>query len=497
MNLFLTIIRYSIKARKQLLLLLLFLVQTAVVAAGLNGGRGTKSSKYDYLLKINSSAIAVVDSNVVVSLQMTALQDVPTAQSVILSPELIDTTTNRQVDFPLIFINSRNQHIYYNRELKDEYPDAMELLKKRGKDLKIDYLRSVKYEPWMKNAVLKIRKLSCACNRKKDRGEEFLDGFEKVKPEIKLFPVYLLPPADKRGKVREEKGSAYLCYVVNKWDILPNYMDNPVELQKIFNSVNFVKSDSDVTINRMVIEGFASPEGACSHNVMLSEKRTQALKDYLKKTGIARDVRMVASGKGENWSGFLEYLNKNYDVPQRSLLLKIAKSSISEDEKERRMRAEAPQGYRYCIDNVFPSLRCTNYTVVYTVRPFSLEESERIFETRPINLSLNEIYRLADKYANNEKKYYEIIRKAYLLYPNDSYINLTMAYLAIKKREADEAAEYLSKVKDCPEKKLNEGLVAYLKGDTGKALKLVEQAQKQGVSQATLQLNEFRNQDVK
>ena len=491
MNIFSTYIRYCIKTRKQLLLLFLLFVQVTVVASNLSIDSGTKPMKYDYLLKINSSAIAVVDSNVVVSLQMTALQDVPTAQSVILSPELIDTTTNRQVDFPLIFINSRNQHIYYNRELKDEYPDAMELLKKKGKNLKIDYLRSVKYEPWMKNAVLKVRKLSCACNRMKDRGEEFLDGFEKEKPEIKLFPVYLLPPADKGDKVREEKGSAYLCYVVNKWDILPNYMDNPVELQKIYNSVNYVKSDSDVTITRMTIEGYASPEGSYSHNVMLSENRTQALKDYLKKTGIAKDVRMVASGKGENWKGFLEYLNKNYDIPQRSILLSIANSSISEDEKEKRMRAEAPQGYKYCLDNCFPSLRCTNYTVVYTVRPFTLEESERIFETRPINLSLNEIYRLADKYASNETKYYEIIRKAYLLYPNDSYINLTMAYLAIKKGEADEAAGYLEKVNDCPEKILNEGLVAYLKGDFEKANLLVQKAQEQGLAEANQQMEEF------
>jgi hypothetical protein len=491
MNIFSTYIRYCIKTRKQLLLLFLLFVQVTVVASNLSIDSETKPMKYDYLLKINSSAIAVVDSNVVVSLQMTALQDVPTAQSVILSPELIDTTTNRQVDFPLIFINSRNQHIYYNRELKDEYPDAMELLKKKGKNLKIDYLRSVKYEPWMKNAVLKVRKLSCACNRMKDRGEEFLDGFEKEKPEIKLFPVYLLPPADKGDKVREEKGSAYLCYVVNKWDILPNYMDNPVELQKIYNSVNYVKSDSDVTITRMTIEGYASPEGSYSHNVMLSENRTQALKDYLKKTGIAKDVRMVASGKGENWNGFLEYLNKNYDIPQRSILLRIANSSISEDEKEKRMRAEAPQGYKYCLDNCFPSLRCTNYTVVYTVRPFTLEESERIFETRPINLSLNEIYRLADKYASNETKYYEIIRKAYLLYPNDSYINLTMAYLAIKKGEADEAAGYLEKVNDCPEKILNEGLVAYLKGDFEKANLLVQKAQEQGLAEANQQMEEF------
>lgn len=201
---------------------------------------------------------------------------------------------------------------------------------------------------------------------------------------------------------------------------------------------------------------------------------------------------MEARGKGENWDGFLKRLRSDRSIPQREKLLSIANANIDPDAKERRMRSEAGQGYTYVLRNIFPSLRCSNYTVVYTVRPFTVEESEVVFETRPINLSLNEIYKLADKYAHDQQKYYSIIRKASLLYPNDTYINLTMAYLAIKKGEADEAAEYLSKVKKCPEKTMNEGLVAYLKGDVEKAIKLVEQAQKQGVKQASVQLEEFK-----
>ena len=106
-------------------------------------------------------------------------------------------------------------------------------------------------------------------------------------------------------------------------------------------------------------------------------------------------------------------------------------------------------------------------------------------------LNLNEIYRLADKYAKNEEKYYSIIRKAYMLYPNDSYINLTMACLAIKKGEADEAEEYLRKVDNSPEKTMNEGLIAWMRGDADKAIQLVEQARQQGVRQAEVQLQEF------
>lgn len=448
---------------------------------------------YEFVMKINHSALAVVDSNVVASLQMTVLQDVPAMQSVVLAPVLVDTLSQRKADLPLIFINSRNQQIWFERHLKDEYPDAIALRKKKGKNLDIDYVRTVKYEPWMDDAVLKLQKKSCACNNQKHRGEMTVARFDREEdvPDVNLYPVYVLPPADNSVKVREERGSAFLTFEVNKWDIKPDYMSNPAELQKIHNSVNLVKNDSDVTIRKMTIEGFASPEGPADRNQMLSENRTEALKSYLQRTNIARGIRIEASGKGENWEGMMNVLRSNTDIPQRSKLLSIANGKGTQDEKERLMRKDAAEGFAYIVKNEFPRLRCTNYTVIYTVRPFTLEESERVFETRPVNLNLNEIYRLADKYAGNREKYYSIIRKAYMLYPNDTYINLTLACLAIKRGNADEAAEYLAKVKDCPEKTMNEGLVAYLTGDLDRAVQLVEQARQKGIRQAEEQLREF------
>jgi hypothetical protein len=67
-----------------------------------------------------------------------------------------------------------------------------------------------------------------------------------------------------------------------------------------------------------------------------------------------------------------------------------------------------------------------------------------------------------------------------------------MAYLELQKSNAKEAAEYLSKVKDCPEKTMNEGIVAYLNGDLKKAILLIEQANNQGLKEAARQLQEFK-----
>jgi hypothetical protein len=49
----------------------------------------------------------------------------------------------------------------------------------------------------------------------------------------------------------------------------------------------------------------------------------------------------------------------------------------------------------------------------------------------------------------------------------------------------------LKKVKNGPEKTLNEGIVAYLKGDLDKAIQLAEQAKSQGLAEAAQQLAEF------
>ena len=52
---------------------------------------------YDYVMKINRAALAVVDSNVVASLHITAIQDVPAMQSVVLVPVLEDTVSTGRI----------------------------------------------------------------------------------------------------------------------------------------------------------------------------------------------------------------------------------------------------------------------------------------------------------------------------------------------------------------------------------------------------------------
>jgi hypothetical protein len=75
------------QAGKWLFLLLLLAYMPAVTATA----QRMTSKSLDYIMTINRSAMTVLEDNVVVSLNMTAIQDVPAMQSVVLMPELEDT----------------------------------------------------------------------------------------------------------------------------------------------------------------------------------------------------------------------------------------------------------------------------------------------------------------------------------------------------------------------------------------------------------------------
>lgn len=475
---------------KTLKLCILLTALCFIDAAAKENKLETAQDNNPYQLEIKDAYIQNMNGTVAVRILFSAKQNVPGHKSVVLVPELTDTVNGFISELPYIQINGRNQHIYYERNSRNKQTEALVVWKKKNKDLTVEYLRSVPYQAWMETSVLRLKTKECNCNISRSENQEYICAFGKQ--TIQLFPTYRVPQPEE-VKRRSESGSAYLCYVVDKTDINPKYMTNPRELEKINKSINIVKNDPYVQIKDMYICGFASPEGDFYHNATLSQKRTESLKELIERSGIIGDINIKAESHGENWDGFVKYLNENENIPQRDILLSILDMNLIDlDAVEKEMKKRAPKGFKYCVDNCFPELRRTDYSINYIVRQVSIEESEKIFETRPLNLSLNEIYLLADKYKDDEIKYKEIMQKTYALYPDDEVANLTMAYLALKYRDTSEAERYLKKVKPCPEKSLNEGIIAYLKGDIPTAEALVSEAASTGLKDALRQQEEFK-----
>ena len=130
---------------------------------------------------------------------------------------------------------------------------------------------------------------------------------------------------------------------------------------------------NDNIIDRVVISGWASPEGEESNNQGLSERRFEQgkkwfqdqfekyLKDYAKKNKIKLkdlqrpEFQYVNNAKGEDWDGFEAAIEKS-NIAQKNQILNVVRSQASNDMREQKIR-EMTDIYPEIADAILPPLR--------------------------------------------------------------------------------------------------------------------------------------------
>ena len=97
-----------------------------------------------------------------------------------------------------------------------------------------------------------------------------------------MIPVVAyIQPTVEVVKNRSEQYEAHLDFPVSKAVIQPEFMNNHKELMNIHAMFDKIQNDKNLTVTGISIEGFASPEGPLKFNEQLSQKRAEALKNYL------------------------------------------------------------------------------------------------------------------------------------------------------------------------------------------------------------------------
>jgi len=135
--------------------------------------------------------------------------------------------------------------------------------------------------------------------------------------------------------------------------------------------INFL--GQDLIIDRVIISGWASPEGEESNNQGLSERRFEQgkkwfseqynkyLKDYAKKNKIKmKDLQRpsfeyVNNAKGEDWDGFEAAIEKS-NMAQKNQILNVVKSQNNNAMREQKIR-EMTDIYPEIADVILPPLR--------------------------------------------------------------------------------------------------------------------------------------------
>lgn len=390
------------------------------------------------------------------------------------------------VRLPGVDVMGRKQYILYQRN-GSEREDKVVIRRKNGTSQQWHYRAAVPVTERPDHVRLYLDEDSCGCLREVLASRNRLLAEESFKPKV-FTPqfIYVSPQAETR-KARNEQGSAYVDFPVNQTAIRPDYRNNRTELAKIENTINRIKNDADVTITRITIKGYASPEGSYAANKRLAEGRTRSLVDYLKKEYPLDGNLFALDYEAEDWAGLREFIAKS-EMKEKDALLKLVDSDINVDTKERRLRAEYPEAYRRLLQECFPSLRHSDYKVEYTVRGFDVEEARQLIWKEPQKLSLQEMYAVAQTYEVGSTEYKEVFETAVRLFPDDEVANLNAANAAMQRNDWTSAEKYLKRAGNSGEALIARGIWAYHTGNAEEAEKCFRQAKEQGTEGADTNL---------
>ena len=337
------------------------------------------------------------------------------------------------------------------------------------------YSQTVPYADWMDGAQLLIERCDYGCCR------QLIDTCStplRVWHEVVYRPAFrYVRPAVDTVKARTLAGRAYIDFPVNRTELYPDYRKNPAELAKIIATIDSVRADRDVTVQRITIKGWASPESPWANNTRLAKGRTATLKHYVQQLYHFPEGFIETDYYPEDWPGLRAFVEKSNLAHRDEILALIDDPTIEPDPKEAKLKQTYPDEYRFLYQTVYPGLRHSDYTIEYTIRPFSsIDEIRAVMATSPQKLSLSEFFRLAQTLQPGSDEYNDVFETAVLLYPDDPTANLNAANAAMQRGDLRNAERYLDKAGRNPEAVYARGILAALQGDYRRAERLFTQA---------------------
>lgn len=390
-------------------------------------------------------------------------------RAVTVNPRIINGADT--LDCSSVIVYGRRRYFYYvrnNRPLATSRKDQS--FRKKELPDTLSYTDVVDYSGWMNGASLFINEKEIGCCNKVIR--ENLNGAlaqYKVPDPIIFTPAFIYIPPVPEKKTFSLSATSYIDFPVSQTVIYPEYRRNIIELGKIIATIDSVRTDADVTIDRIVLKGFASPESPYSNNERLAKGRVAALKNYVcKREHINPDI-ITTTYEPENWEGLRAFVVAS-SISNKQAILDIIDSDREPDNKEAFLKKSYPEEYRYLLKECYPALRKTDYAIEYTVRSYtSLDEIRKAFAANPEKLNLNEFYILAESYDIHSQEFDDVFRKAVDIFPNDIIANLNAATIAMKENRMKEAAIYLDRAGERHEAFYARGIYNALQGDYQRA----------------------------
>ena len=382
----------------------------------------------------------------------------PSRRQMIITPLIISRSESDTLALPSVCIAGRNRYRMNKRKERlygKEYGTApvagegQEMIRfNRKRDMLLEYNETVPAQEWMSGARVEIfRELQGCAGCGEALGNAPVAELPLFKEEVER-PNLQIMVAQAEEKRRSFTRSAYLNLKVNQSALLADYMNNPVELAKIYSSIDSIREDNNYRIARIEIVGYSSPEGSYAANARLSEQRAKALEQNLKHAYKLDDSMMECRSVPENWEGLAAWL-REYRPSYMQKVLDIIGQTPEPDARDAKIKAiDGGKIYNALLQEVYPKLRLVEYTVSYTVVPFSVEQGREIIKTRPDKMNHNEMYQVAASYGEGSDEYNRIIRMIAARFPGDRIANNNAAIVAWETGDYDAMRMYLKRLEE-------------------------------------------------
>ena len=382
----------------------------------------------------------------------------PSRRQMIITPLIISRSENDTLALPSVCIAGRNRYRMNKRKERlygKEYGKApvagegQEMIRfNRKRDMLLEYNETVPAQEWMSGARVEIfRELQGCAGCGEALGNAPVAELPLFKEEVER-PNLQIMVAQAEEKRRSFTRSAYLNFKVNQSALLADYMNNPVELAKIYSSIDSIREDNNYRIARIEIVGYSSPEGSYAANARLSEQRAKALEQNLKHAYQLDDSMIDCRSVPENWEGLAAWL-REYRPSYMQKVLDIIGQTPEPDARDAKIKAiDGGKIYNALLQEVYPKLRLVEYTVSYTVVPFSVEQGREIIKTRPDKMNHNEMYQVAASYGEGSDEYNRIIRMIAARFPGDRIANNNAAIVAWETGDYDAMRVYLKRLEE-------------------------------------------------
>lgn len=164
-----------------------------------------------------------------------------------------------------------------------------------------------------------------------------------------------------------------LYFKIDRWNLDTSFLDNGATIRRMKREIDSLAANDRIISDSIFIVSAASPDGGNAYNMMLSRKRGQTaeklIRDFYPEFHTENIIRTPI---GEDWETLRKVVIEDNNIPQREELLALIDSDLSNDEKERKLRAMRPTFY-YILRHHVNIMRSAAVTISISIPNITLD----------------------------------------------------------------------------------------------------------------------------